>query len=145
VVDASVALKWLWDEEGSDRARRYARGAIEEELCLLVPTLFWYEVANALRYAEPAPAGRGDPGGDPWQVLLAVPLETVGFLPPAYPRIEALARRLELTVYDASYIFLAQLQGVPLLTADQRLALRCADLPWVWPLDRVEGDPGGGR
>ena len=135
VIDASVALKWVWSEESSDRARRYARGAIERELQLSVPSLFWYEVANAMRYGRVI--SQGENGADPWRLLLAVPMTTVAFRAPAFAHIEALARRFDLTAYDASYVFLAQTLGIPLLTADGRLLERCTSLPFVWSLDAV--------
>ena len=44
VVDASVALKWVLNEAGSDWARTLATGATR----LIAPSLLWTEYANGL-------------------------------------------------------------------------------------------------
>lgn len=50
VIDASVALKWrLRDEEATDQADAILDDFLSEKLDLLTPTLFDYEIANALR------------------------------------------------------------------------------------------------
>lgn len=134
VIDASVALKWVSEEEGSDRARRYWRGALEETMRLSVPSLFWYEVANALRCGKTG--ARDAVSGSPaWELLRTVPVHTVEFTADAFPIIADLALRQDITVYDAAYVFLAQSLEVPLVTADSRLAQRCSNLPYVWLLD----------
>lgn len=139
VVDASVALKWIWDETGTDAARSYARGAVTGQLGLSVPGLFWYELANALRYgrARNTQEGGGDSPNGPWNLLRAVPISTIDFQPEAFPLITELAARQGITVYDASYVFLARSLTVPLVTADERLVAACSDLPYVWRLDAV--------
>jgi predicted nucleic acid-binding protein len=43
IIDASVAVKWITEEENSDRARLLLR-----RLDLLAPTLIHAEVANAI-------------------------------------------------------------------------------------------------
>ena len=52
VIDASVALKWrLRDEEATDQADALLEDFLAGKLELLTPTLFDYEIANALRVA----------------------------------------------------------------------------------------------
>ena len=59
VVDASVALKWLVEEEGSEAANRLLQGDHE----LYAPRLMASEIANALwRKARLGEIGRGEAG-----------------------------------------------------------------------------------
>ena len=52
VIDASVALKWrLRDEEATQQADALLADFLAGKLQLLTPTLFDYEIANALRVA----------------------------------------------------------------------------------------------
>ncbi len=52
VLDASVALKWrLRDEEATQQADALLEDFLAGKLVLLTPTLFDYEIANALRVA----------------------------------------------------------------------------------------------
>ena len=52
VIDASVALKWrLRDEEATGQADMLLDDFLAGNLALLTPTLFDYEIANALRMA----------------------------------------------------------------------------------------------
>lgn len=136
VIDASVALKWVLTEDFADQAARYARGAIEQRITLTVPSLFWYEIANTLRYAKPDPEPEGFHSAA-WQLFQSVPLHTIEFAPEAFLHITELAGRHGITVYDGAYVFLAQSLQVPLVTADRRLAQRCADLPFVWLLQAL--------
>jgi predicted nucleic acid-binding protein len=52
VIDASVALKWrLRDEEATSQADALLDDFLADKLALLTPTLFDYEITNALRVA----------------------------------------------------------------------------------------------
>ena len=51
-----------------------------------------------------------------------------GSLAPAFGTVLALARQTGLSVYDASYLELAQRRGLPLATQDRRLAAAAAQL-----------------
>ncbi len=48
VVDASVAFKWLVEEENSDKATELTRLWDDEGVQLAAPSLMPFEVANAL-------------------------------------------------------------------------------------------------
>jgi predicted nucleic acid-binding protein len=117
VVDASVALKWLVDEEGADVADRILGHATE----LHAPRLLASEVTNALwRKARIREIERSDVG-----VLVAA----VAHMPLAWTEDERicagagrLAVGLERPVYDCMYLALAHRLGVRLVTADTRFA-----------------------
>ncbi|NUM36523.1 MAG: type II toxin-antitoxin system VapC family toxin [Candidatus Brocadiae bacterium] len=52
VIDASAALKWrLRDEEATEQADAILNDFLNKRLILIVPTLFDYEITNALKVA----------------------------------------------------------------------------------------------
>lgn len=115
VVDASVLVVALADDgPDGDRARERLRGE-----ALAAPELVDLEVASVLR--KQLATG----GLDIRRAKLAladladIPLERASHLP-LLPRCWEL--RDNLTVYDASYVALAELLDVTFLTADSRIA-----------------------
>jgi len=128
VVDASVVVAWALGEvtniAGEARARLRSDNA-------LVPSLWWFEVRNALvqngrrgRLTEPGTA-------DFLQELsrLAISLDRV----PDERMILTLARRHRLTVYDAAYLELALRASLPLATLARPLvqAARIEAVPLI--------------
>lgn len=117
VVDASVAVKWLIAEEGSDVANRL----VELGDDLHAPRLMASEVANAVwrkvRLGELETARAG--------ALMA----TVTEMPVRWNTDETfcadairLAHALDRPVYDCVYLALAYRIGAQVVTADERFA-----------------------
>ena len=121
VVDASVGIKLFVAEPFSDVVDRFfERLAADPPAHLYVPDSFYAECANILwkytrRFGYPAENTCQDV-----QDLTALALRTVSTADLLEPALE-LALAHDLTVYDASYAALAQLLGVPLITADESL------------------------
>ena len=116
VVDASVALKWLAQEDGTDRAL----ALLERGEPIVAPDLILAEVCNAawksLRRHELSPLQFEAVVNDVAQPFARlVPLDQL--IRPA----AALRRRLDHPVYDCLYLALADAEGLPVVTADQRL------------------------
>ncbi|MHB1527701.1 MAG: type II toxin-antitoxin system VapC family toxin [Candidatus Dormibacteria bacterium] len=120
VLDASIALAWCF----ADQTTAISESALDrlDHEDALVPGLWPLEVANVLAGAE----GRGRL--TPAQTARFV--ELLGQLPIGVAEIEHdsilttvldLARATGLTAYDASYLALAAVSGVPLATADADL------------------------
>lgn len=130
VIDASVAIKLFITEEFSDNVTRLlARLADDPPLALAVPDLFYIECANILwkhvkRFGYPSENARKD-----IESLAQLALDP-------YPTVSLVTGALELAVhhgisaYDACYIALAQRLGVPLVTADEKLARRLVGTPY---------------
>ena len=117
VVDASVAVKWLVAEEGSDIAR--AMAARGENLH--APRLMASEIANALwRKARLGEIERGDAG----IMLASVPEMPVRWGDDEIVCGDAvrLALALDRPVYDCVYLALAHRIGAIVVTADLRFA-----------------------
>ena len=121
VLDASFTFQWLFADEAS--AEGYAAlGRITREGAV-VPSLWFVEVTNVLGLAERR--GRISAAGveDALRLLRALPL-SIDVPPPSLTWAVInlqLMRAYRLTAYDATYLELAQLRGLPLATRDKAL------------------------
>jgi predicted nucleic acid-binding protein len=116
VVDASVAVKWVLPETGSDRAAAI-RTADDD---LLAPSLVHAEIGSAiwravLRGDVPAAEARRD-------LKVAVGhYRRIISLAELVDRALELATRLRHPIYDCFYLALAERERCALITADRRL------------------------
>jgi predicted nucleic acid-binding protein len=122
VVDASVAVRWLLDTPGSDRAERLIR----EEDHVVAPDLVMVEIANglwkAVRFAGLAPETAAEAmaqAGTGFHELI----ESLALA----DRALAIALELQHPAYDCFYLALAEQRNAPLVTADDRLLRVCAN------------------
>ena len=125
VIDASVTLGWCFEDESSAEADRVLARLEREEA--LAPAHWPLEVANALRTAERR--GRMDAAELPRlrALLAALPVEVAPVeLTTATGGVLVAARTYDLTAYDAAYLDLAAIRGLPLATVDARLRAACA-------------------
>ncbi len=117
VIDASVALKWFVEEIHTEKALEVLDHETEKALPI-VPSLFFYEIANVLRYKPEfgikdiketmsALTGFG---------FMIEPLE--GEL--ANLTVE-LAFQYGITIYDASYVSISNKRKCDVVTADEKL------------------------
>lgn len=120
VVDASLAVKWLVDEEGSDEAHAALEAWVAQDVTRIAPYLMPFEVANALHRR----VARGElsiaNSGRMITRLLASRLE-LHHSPSLHVRALELASQLNQgAVYDAHYLALAEEFACDLWTADAR-------------------------
>ncbi|HEV7266189.1 MAG TPA: type II toxin-antitoxin system VapC family toxin [Falsiroseomonas sp.] len=128
VLDASVVIKMVVAEPGSDAARRL-RG-----LRLAAPDLIWAECANILWKAVRRGILEAPQAELACATLLRLPFEVVpsaGLLPAALQR----AVTLDHPACDCLYLELAATLGLPLVTADRRLRLLASPEVQVIGLD----------
>ena len=125
VIDASVALKWFVEEDGSKAAETLlTRGDI-----LIAPDLIMPEVCNAtwkmvqrglMHHTQQIAA------------LTRLPSILDELVPTAAlaPRAAALSRQLDHPAYDCFYLALGEQRDGTLISADRRLVQRVADTIW---------------
>lgn len=116
VVDASTAIKWISEEEGTPAALKIREEHIEGATVLSAPDLLLYEMANALRYK---------PGFDEEKVVQAlnsvIDLQ-IDLITPGRELIQQStidAYLYDITVYDSCYLALGELLGIKVYTSDR--------------------------
>ncbi|MEW6610917.1 MAG: type II toxin-antitoxin system VapC family toxin [Patescibacteria group bacterium] len=133
VVDASVGVKWLNEksEQGVEVARTIAARAKGDEIVLIVPDIFLYEIGNVLVN------DRGLTNNDIEErldFLSEFALQIVHIDQSLLIAITRLARAHQVTFYDAAYLAIAEMYRADLVTEDKDLLH--TGLPYVKSLMR---------
>lgn len=116
VLDAAVAVKWFVPEKDSPTALKLKDAHTSGNLSLFAPDLLTYEVANALRYRSSLTSKDLKASIDS---LFELDLILVSPTAKSLSRTSFLARTLDLTIYDASYLELAESLDCKVVTSDQ--------------------------
>lgn len=124
VLDSSVALAWLLQDEAHERTDALA-DRLEQESAH-VPSIWSLEVGNALMNALRRKRVSDRDFDSCISALLALPIEVDTTAEVA--GVLLIARRFGLTSYDAAYLELAQRRGFPLATLDEKLRQACKAL-----------------
>ncbi len=125
VIDASVALKWFVQEDGTAQAAAILAGTD----LLIAPDLIVAEVCNAGWRAVRAGTMRPEQH-DHAAARLALAFDELLPLAPLAGRAVALSRALGHPVYDCFYLVLAEARSTSMVTADRRLLNRIAGTEW---------------
>jgi predicted nucleic acid-binding protein len=125
VIDASVALKWFVEEDGTQQAAAILAGPDP----LIAPDLIVAEVCNAgwkaVRSGTMLPAQH-----DHAAARLALAFDELLPLAPLAERAVVLSRALAHPAYDCFYLVLAAERDIRMVTADRRLISRVAGTQW---------------
>jgi len=132
VIDSSVVLKWyLVDEEYGTKAVGLLDKYLSNDLEILAPSLLEYEVINGLVIAQKR--GRIEEekileAVDGF-ISLEIKLKNLSLF---YPKVLEYSRVYNRSAYDASYLALANEEGIIFITADGDLYDTVKkDLKWV--------------
>src|SRR3990170_5665024 len=121
-LDTSVVIKWFSkDEEDAEHANKLRR-QIQDGLCdIIIPDLLFYELANALRHNPNFTAED-----------VQVSLDSVFDMDFEVRKVDnsviasaiGIAFKFNVTVYDAYFLALSQLESKPFVTADYKFSRR---------------------
>jgi predicted nucleic acid-binding protein len=128
VIDASVVVKLAKKEEGTDRAVSLIEEHIKGKERIIVPPLLFYEVANALLYAKEL---KNREISEFLEILDELDFEIIELSTTDIIKAVFLGRERSITVYDASYLILAQKLDVDFITADLKLFRKVKDLNFI--------------
>lgn len=120
VVDASVAVRWVVRERGSDEAA----ALLDQPIAWIAPRLMLVEAASALRRKVRGKELRLDFAVQALEVLIDAVTDGTLRLVEDEDIVAAallLALGLDHTVPDCMYLALAEREGAELVTADRRL------------------------
>ncbi|MDE1995379.1 MAG: type II toxin-antitoxin system VapC family toxin [Rhizobiaceae bacterium] len=135
VLDASMAATWMLPDENNAEADR-----LMEELHnrpALVPTLFWFETRNLFVMAERRQRLAAGAAALTMGQLRRLRIDDAGTADDNF--VITMAIRHSLSGYDASYLALSVINGLPLATVDQRLATAAKkeNIPVLGPLQEI--------
>jgi predicted nucleic acid-binding protein len=125
VVDASVALKWFVEDEGSAMARQL----VARDEPLFAPDLVVAETCNGAWLLHRA----SRISAEQYRAIaaqIATPFSRRAPLDQLAPRAAAIAAALAHPVYDCFYLALAELIPDTLVTADRRFLGRLKGTEW---------------
>ena len=122
VVDASVAVKWFTAEQWTEESRRLLTASVDRH----APDLILAETANVLwkkarRGEIEAPHGYFREAANLPDVLVLHRCQEL------FVRAGTIALELDHPAYDCIYLACAEVEGVPLVTADRRLQAASQD------------------
>lgn len=130
-LDANVAAKWVFPEVNSEPAKQIQTDVASGRTQIVVPDSFFIECVSVAYHklqqglADPQQARRA------LRLLHQVPAEVTPVRDVGQQTI-ALAQRLEILVWDAAYLAVAEFHGCELWTADETLVRQVRPhIQWV--------------
>ncbi|MBK5307557.1 MAG: type II toxin-antitoxin system VapC family toxin [Frankiaceae bacterium] len=124
VLDASVAMSWCFEDETTPASENVLDLLAVQDA--LVPALWVYEVTNVLAVAERRRRLTEAQSAHFLDLLHQLPIG-VAESPPDATALLDVARRHQISAYDAAYLALAAQHGLALATLDSQLAARASD------------------
>lgn len=118
VIDVSVTMAWCFEDEASEATESMLDQLADEPA--LVPSLWPLEVANVLLVAERQRRITESTAARFVQLLGDLPI-AVDPTSPDIDKVLAAGRRHGLSAYDATYLVLAEREGLALASKDESL------------------------
>lgn len=128
VLDASVMAKWFKEEEFTDAALRIREDFEKGKHEIIVPDLALYEISNAMKYDESFTSQMIKDSQDSlmnMEITIITPSREI------LKNSVDIATDKKITVYDSTYVALAELINATLITADSKLFKKTKEISSV--------------
>ncbi len=137
VIDASVCLKWVFEEEDSEKARFLLKQQEKNKLLLLVPKLWEYEIVNGVASAVLRKKASFLTAKKLLKLILEANLKVISMTDLLMKCLEN-ANKYHISAYDSAYVTLAKENGIVLVSADDRLVEKVGNQKLAVSLKRLE-------
>ena len=124
IVDASVGAKWFFEEKLQEKALHLIEGARQGLITLVVPEIFYVELASVCRKRVRRGTMSAGDAVDTFDRIVELPLTKCSDLELSDVALEN-ALRFGISAYDGLYLALAEVYVSPLVTADETLLKAC--------------------
>jgi predicted nucleic acid-binding protein len=136
VVDASLAVKWMVEENDSDKAEALLADTLSSHRLIYAPPHFLGETINALyqklRSADPAKHIEQADAIQAMADFLKLPITIITPDDLYQQSFDFAQTRKMVTIYDGVYVVLAHILDLDCWTADKRLVEQLgSSAPWV--------------
>ena len=128
VLDASVILKAFTNEIDSNKVINILEDFQDGKNEIIVPEFIFLEITNALRYKKQSQESLNKTNKELWN--LGLKIESLN--PFLLEKAIEISLKNNITIYDAIYVSLAQINGCQLVTSDKELY----KIPNVIPLEK---------
>lgn len=128
VLDASIILKMIFEEHDTPLALQLREGHIKGEEIIAAPELLYYELANVLATKVPISVKNAS---SVLAEMFNLEFETFTLGAEEFLSSIETSRKYKISVYDASYVILAERLSCDFITSDVKLFRKTKDLKSV--------------
>ncbi len=128
VLDASIILKLIFEEQDTPQALQLRENHITGEDKIAAPELLYYELANVLAIKVAIPV---KDASSALTEIFNLEIETFTLGVEEFLSSISVSRKYKISVYDASYMILAERLNCNFITADVQLSRKTKDLKFV--------------
>ncbi|MCL5675711.1 MAG: type II toxin-antitoxin system VapC family toxin [Patescibacteria group bacterium] len=133
IVDASLCLKWVFEEENSKLARELLKKKEGNQLLFFAPNLWEYEIINALASAARRKKISSQKSQDFLKLLLNAKPETIS-VSELLNKCLLNCKKYDISGYDSAYVTLAKENKLVLVSSDDKLIAKVNNKKIVIPL-----------
>jgi predicted nucleic acid-binding protein len=128
VLDASIILKLIFEEQDTPLVLQLRENHITGEEKIAAPELLYYELANVLATKVTIPVKNASSA---LTAIFNLEIETFTLGVEEFLSSISVSRKYKISVYDASYMILAERLSCDFITADVQLFRKTKDLKFV--------------
>jgi len=133
VLDASIILKLIFEERDTPLALQLRENHITGEEKIAAPELLYYELANVLATKVAIPVKNASSA---LAEIFNLEIETFTLGVEEFLSSISVSRKYKISVYDASYMVLAERLSCDFITADAQLFRKTKDMKFVRLLNK---------